>query len=126
MADLRDVLNIDPSDVEPVEGEEFMKGADNAVGIVDRDPADLGQSIDQATRRRCRARMGQRLVEGVPAARIVERLDPERHDRMAIHTARQRRKRRPEASDRCGVDQPVSHKRPQRRAGAGGVVGSRV
>ena len=79
-ADPRDLLDIHAGDLDMIHIEDRGECLGAAARIVNRYRRLVRQQIEQGPRRSSDPRMGQRLVEGVSAAGIVEGLDAQGHD----------------------------------------------
>ena len=111
-ANARYILDVNAGDLDLRQSENLGEPFRCAIRIDDRDrrlPREPGQ---QRARRLGRMRVGQRFIQRVPAAEIVEGLDAQRHDHPILH--------RPLLREAC-QDQLA-----QRGAGPRRVVGRRI
>ena len=86
-ADARHIRDKDLGDLDAVQPENLGEPLRRAMRIDDRGRSVAGESHTQRARRLCRMRVGQRLIERVAAAEIIEGFDAQRHDRPDITQA---------------------------------------
>ncbi len=87
-ADSRCLLDIDAGNLDRVKTEDLVEGLSGGVRVVHGDGRAARERANQGPGRSGSARMGQRLVESVPSATIVEGLNPQGHDAQLIREKR--------------------------------------